>query len=62
MMLDRRTFDRRPGPVPDIRMDGESVIFVIDVMSEHARLIIRCDPDGSVRASLGDWQEERNRS
>ncbi len=62
VMLDRRTLDQRPGSVPDIRMEGDSVGFVLDVTSEHARLVIRCAPDGSVRASIADWQQQGGRS
>jgi hypothetical protein len=59
-MLDRRAFDQRPGPVPVIQMQGESVVFVLEVMSEHARLVIRCDPDGAVCASIVDWHQEKS--
>lgn len=61
-MFDRRTLDERPGSVPDIHMDGESVIFVLDVRSERARLVIRCEPDGNVRASIADWHQVGDRS
>ena len=52
MRPESRRFDERPGPVPEIRAEGDSVIFCLDVTSEQARLILRCDPDGSVRASI----------
>ncbi len=52
MKNERKTLDRRPGAVPEIRTDDDSVIFYLDVASEHARLIIRCNPDGTVAASI----------
>lgn len=52
MKPERWTFDDRPGPVPEIRTDGDSVIFYLGVLSEQARLIVRCDPDGAIRASI----------
>ena len=51
-MGDRKTVDQRPGPVPEIRTDGDSIIFHLDVPAEHGRIMIRCDPDGSVRAAI----------
>jgi hypothetical protein len=50
-MFDKK-IDERPGPVPDIRADGDSVIFVMTVRSEDAELTIRCDPDGAIRVSI----------
>ena len=47
-----KKLDEQPGPVPDIRAVGDSVIYLIDIPSVAAQLIIRCDPDGCVRASL----------
>ena len=47
-----KNLDERPGPVPDIRTDGDSVIYLIDIPDVAAQLIIRCDPDGCVRASV----------
>jgi hypothetical protein len=52
MKSERKTLDQRPGNVPEIRADGDAVYFYLDVRTEHARLIIRCDPDGGVSASL----------
>ena len=52
MNPERKATDQQPGAVPEIRADGDSVIFCLDVPSEHARLIIRCDPDGAVRMSI----------
>ena len=40
------------GAVPEIRADGDSVIFCLEVPSEHARLIIRCNPDGGENGTL----------
>jgi hypothetical protein len=52
MKSERKALDQRPGAVPEIRADGDVVFFCLEVRTEHARLIIRCDPDGSVSASL----------
>ena len=40
--------------MPDIRAEADSVTFHFDVPSVHenARLIIRCDSDGNVWASI----------
>jgi hypothetical protein len=51
-MFDREALDERPGAVPEIRADGDSVIYYLDVSSEGARLVIRCEPTGAVRASI----------
>ncbi|HEY8534956.1 MAG TPA: hypothetical protein VIL25_00850 [Vicinamibacterales bacterium] len=44
----------RPAPLPDIRADGDSVIFNLDVAGawRGARLVLRCDASGEVWASL----------
>jgi len=52
MKSERKTLDQRPGAVPEIRADGDVVFYCLDVRTEHARLIIRCDPNGNVSASL----------
>ncbi|MGE5243300.1 MAG: hypothetical protein ACM3SQ_03635 [Betaproteobacteria bacterium] len=59
-MATRRTLDREPGPVPEIRTSGDSVMYHMEVrdVGRDARLIIRCDPDGSVWASI-DLPDER---
>jgi hypothetical protein len=51
-VADRGAADERPGPVPDIRIKGDSVVFYLDLPREHGRLVVRCDPDGALRASL----------
>ncbi len=53
-MPTRKPVDKRPGPLPEIRADGNSVTFHLTIAGaqEGARLIIRCDPDGNVWASL----------
>lgn len=50
----REVTDRRPGPAPDIRADGDSVTFgfALDGMRNGLRLVIRCDGDGNVWASI----------
>ena len=49
-MFDKK-IDERPGSVPDIRADGDSVIYLIDIPGQAVRLIIRSNPDGSIYAS-----------
>jgi hypothetical protein len=52
-MAARRTLDQRPGPLPDIQMDGDSVTFTFDLADPlHAQLVVRCDPDGGLYAAL----------
>lgn len=54
-MAARKALDGRPGPLPDIQMNGDSVTFAFDLADlDRARLLIRCDPDGSVWASIPD--------
>jgi hypothetical protein len=58
-MAARRTLDQRPGPLPDIQMDGDSVTFIFDLAEpQHARLVVRCDPDGGVYASLSEHHQQ----
>jgi hypothetical protein len=42
------------GALPEIRLQGESVVFYLDIASSHgaSRLVLRCDADGSVWASV----------
>lgn len=44
------------GALPEIRLQGESVVFYLDIVTGRAnsRLILRCDADGQVWASLDD--------
>lgn len=48
--------DRRPGVLPDIRANGEDVVFGFVVAlgkpTEAPQLVLRCDPGGDVWASL----------
>jgi hypothetical protein len=54
-MATRRTLDRRPGPLPDIQMDGDSVTFTFGFGEPlHAQLVVRCDPSGEVYAALSE--------
>lgn len=49
----RKAFDHRPGPLPDIQMDADSVTYAFDLADlAHARLLIRCDAHGEVWASI----------
>jgi hypothetical protein len=52
-MHTRKTLDRQPGCAPEIRAEGNSVTFRLQVLGvKGARLLIRCDPNGDVRASI----------
>jgi hypothetical protein len=51
-MAARKALDRRPGPLPDIQTDGDSVTFAFDLQDPSARLIVRCDARGEVFASI----------
>jgi hypothetical protein len=46
--------DRQPGPVPEIRADGDSVSFRMTVAGEpeNTRLVLRCDSNGEVWAAI----------
>jgi hypothetical protein len=48
--------DERPGPVPDIRCRGDSVVYTLMIPALRARLSIRCDPDGTICASITSSQ------
>jgi hypothetical protein len=52
-MATRTPTDKRPGPLPEIRAEGDSVTFHLDIagVTDDARLVIRCDADGNVWAS-----------
>ena len=56
---DMRRRDSRPmtaqsGALPEIRLEGESVVFYLDIATgrDATRLILRCDADGQVFASI----------
>lgn len=54
-MAARKALDRRPGPLPEIQMDGDSVTFAFDLADlTSARLFVRCDANGEVYASIPD--------
>ena len=54
-MAARKTLDRRPGPLPEIHSDGDSVTFAFDLADvPQTRLIVRCDASGDVFARLLD--------
>lgn len=60
-MAARKTLDLRPGLMPDIRADGDRVTYHLEIAGVHpgGRLIIRCDPDGTVRAAIEDVSHGR---
>jgi hypothetical protein len=53
-MAARKTLDQRPGPVPEIRVEDDSVVFQLDMRTVRhgVQLLIRCDSDGNVLASI----------
>jgi hypothetical protein len=53
-MANRKALDYAPGALPDIRAEGDSVFFQFDVtgLRRPAHLVIRCDADGNILASL----------
>jgi hypothetical protein len=53
--------DQRPGALPKILAEGDSVTFHLDIAGVHAgaRLIIRCDPDGTVWAAAEEVPSRR---
>jgi hypothetical protein len=51
----RRMLDRCPGALPEIHAEGDSVTFAFDLHDVPAwRLIVRCDANGDVFASILD--------
>jgi hypothetical protein len=57
----RPTIDDRPGALPDIRMTGSGVTFVLTPAGTDtsARLIIRCDDEGGIWMAI--QHDERDR-
>jgi len=55
-MRTRRAEATHSGPLPEIRLNGESVVFylAIELAAETPRLVLRCDPDGNVWASVDE--------
>jgi len=47
------TVDERPGPLPEIRSDGDSVTFALPLreISADLWLVVRCDATGDVWVS-----------
>lgn len=60
-MSARKTMDQRPGSTPEIRADGDTVTFRLEIagVNAGAKLVIRCDADGTVWASLDTGAERR---
>ena len=46
--------DRKPGPIPDIQFDGDSVTFRLTVCGTpvNTQLTLRCDAQGEVWAAI----------
>lgn len=55
MSRKEEVIDRRPGTVPEIKVDGDSVSFELRVAGAAkigARLVIRCDGNGDAWVSI----------
>ena len=53
MTSNKQTADQHPGSIPDIRADAGSITFVLAPrVPHHARLMIRCAPDGELWVSI----------
>ena len=52
----RRVLDRQAGQVPEIRVEGDSVTFCLDIAGtgKSRRLVLRCDAEGNVYASVAE--------
>jgi hypothetical protein len=49
-----RAITAQSGALPEIRLQGDSVVFYLDIATSRrtSRLVLRCDSDGNVWASL----------
>jgi hypothetical protein len=49
-----RPMSAQSGALPEIRLQGESVVFYLDIATPHgpSRLLLRCDSGGNVWASI----------
>jgi hypothetical protein len=47
-----RKTDQKPGPLPEIRPIADAIVYALDIASQHAQLIIRCDGNGNVTAQI----------
>lgn len=54
MSRKRSTIDEKPGRVPDIRSNGDNLTFTLPLneVEDGIRLVLRCDGDGNVWASI----------
>jgi hypothetical protein len=53
-MATQKLLDLRPGTLPEIRADGDRITYRLEIAGAQAggRLIIRCDADGEIWASI----------
>ena len=60
----RRSLDGEAGAVPEIRLEGDSVTFHLDIAGtpQCVRLIIRCQRDGRVSAAIDVTDQDTNRA
>jgi hypothetical protein len=54
MRRKRSIVDHKPGPPPEIRTDGDNVVFMLTLAdgSQGERLVLRCARDGDVWVSI----------
>ncbi len=62
-MSSRKALKEHPGVVPDIRVDKNGIAFHMDIMGlrHRSRLIIRCDDNGDVWASIPKARSRRSK-
>jgi hypothetical protein len=59
-MAARKTLDRQPGVTPDVRRDGDSITFLLEVAGapERIKLVLRCTQT-DIFASVTNLPEPR---
>jgi hypothetical protein len=60
-MATRKALDRRPGATPEIRPAGDGITYRLEIAGSHpdGRLVIRCDADGRILASIDPARPSR---
>lgn len=59
-MAARKVLDRQPGVAPEVRRDGDSITFVLEVAGapERVKLVLRCTQD-DILASVANLPESQ---
>jgi hypothetical protein len=57
-MITRKVLDGRPGALPVIHAQGTDVVFQLNIagVGRDARLVLRCDANGSIWVSIREDQ------